>query len=57
MRNDVVGIRFADALPQKRRARAPGADIGGVGALCVSGLTDLLEVQRRKVRRLHLCRR
>jgi len=37
-RDDVAGISFADALPQKRRARPPGADIGGVGAFCVTVL-------------------
>ena len=29
-RDDVAGIRLADALPQKCRARPPGADIGSV---------------------------
>ena len=30
MRDDVAGIPLADAVPQKRHARPPGADIGGV---------------------------
>jgi hypothetical protein len=30
LRNDVAGISFADASPQKRHARPSGADIGGV---------------------------
>ena len=34
-RDDGTGIPFADVSPQKRRARAPGADIGGVGAFAV----------------------
>jgi len=37
-RDDVVGIPFADSVPQKRRAKPPGADIGDVGAFCVSEL-------------------
>jgi len=41
LRDDVAGMRFADASLQKRRARAPGADIGGVGALCVSELASV----------------
>ena len=40
-RDDVAGIIFADASLQKRRARASGADIGGVGALCVSELPSV----------------
>jgi hypothetical protein len=27
--DDVAGISLVDAVPQKRRARPPGADIGG----------------------------
>ena len=38
-RDDVAGIPLTDALPQKRRARAPGAGIGGAGALAVSALS------------------
>jgi len=30
LRDDVAGIWFVDASPKKRRARPPGADIGGV---------------------------
>jgi len=30
LRNDVAGIYFSDAMPQRRRARPPDADIGGV---------------------------
>jgi len=37
-RDDVAGIRLADALPQKCHARAPGAGIGGAGAFAVSEL-------------------
>jgi hypothetical protein len=37
-RDDVAGIPLTDALPQKGRARAPGADIRGVGLFAVSGL-------------------
>ena len=37
-RDDVAGNSFADALPQKRSARPPGADVGGVGAFCASEL-------------------
>jgi hypothetical protein len=40
-RDDVAGIPFAGVSPKKRRAMAPGADIGGVGALCLSALTLL----------------
>jgi len=32
-RDDVAGIPFADAVPQKRRAKPPGADTGGVSVL------------------------
>ena len=32
-RDDVAGIPFADAVPHKRRASPPGADIGGVSVL------------------------
>jgi hypothetical protein len=39
LRNDAAGIQFADASPQKRLARPPGADRGGVGAFCVSVLS------------------
>ena len=38
MRNDAAGISVSDASPQKRLARPPGADKGGVGAFCVSAL-------------------
>jgi len=38
LRNDATGISFADASPQKRLARPPGADIGGDGAFAVSEL-------------------
>jgi len=31
--DDVAGIQFADAVPQKRRARPPDADTGGVSLL------------------------
>jgi len=31
LRDDVSSILFAGASPQKRLARPPGADIGGVG--------------------------
>jgi len=33
LRDHVAGIPFADAVPQKRRARPHGADIGGVSVL------------------------
>jgi len=37
-RDDVAGIPLADVLPQKRRERPPGADIGGVGVFLRSEL-------------------
>jgi len=46
-RDDVAGIWFADALPQKYRARPPGADIGGVGAFAVSELPVFKSVSLR----------
>jgi hypothetical protein len=45
--DDVAGIWFADAVPQKRQARPPGADIGGVGAFAVSELPDFKSVRPR----------
>ena len=54
MRNDVAGIPFADALPQKRRARPPGADIGGDGAPCGSELPVLKSVKSSRPRRHNL---
>ena len=47
MRDDVAGIPLADAVPQKRRARPPGADIGGVGAFAVSELPVFKSVRPR----------
>ena len=41
MRDDFPGIPCVGVSPQKRRAMEPGADIGGVGALCLSELTLL----------------
>jgi len=41
LRDDLAGIPFAGVSPQKRRAMAPSADIGGGGALCLSELTLL----------------
>ena len=35
-RDDVAGIPIGDAVPHKRRARPPGADIGGVSAFVQS---------------------
>ena len=49
-RDDVAGIPLTDVLPQKRRARAPGADIRGVGLFAVSGLPDFSTQSSR-----HLC--
>ena len=39
LRDNVAGIPPADASPHKRRARLPGAEIGGVGAVAVSELS------------------
>jgi len=36
--NNVADIICTDASPQKRRSRPPGADKGGVGAVCVASL-------------------
>ena len=47
MRDGVAGIPFADAVPQKRRARPPGADIGCVGAFAVSELPVFQSVRPR----------
>jgi hypothetical protein len=44
LRDDVAGIPLTDAVPRKRRARPPGADIGGVGAFAVAELPDFQSV-------------
>jgi hypothetical protein len=46
LRNNVTDIPFADASPQKRLARPPGAGIGGVGAFCVSALPVCVVIRR-----------
>jgi len=40
-RDDVAGIPLTDALPQKRRARAPGAGIGGVGVVLRTAISGV----------------